>query len=183
VRCACSRMLSLFENQGGALIITGYLLVLFVVTAIIQARKSGKAGDRIKEDLKFYGHGEESHGIVSTTAGTNDEDAQRWRRIVANNTENIPIAVTIALYCSVSQIISGNPFSPYIFIGFYAFYAVARTAFVFCYAFSLQPWRSIAYTLGRICELSIIIIMIVAIFKAPHLVAPDQMWRAAFMGQ
>eukprot|EP00484_Ammonia_sp_Unknown_P028551 CAMPEP_0197036038 /NCGR_PEP_ID=MMETSP1384-20130603/13659_1 /TAXON_ID=29189 /ORGANISM="Ammonia sp." /LENGTH=179 /DNA_ID=CAMNT_0042466165 /DNA_START=31 /DNA_END=570 /DNA_ORIENTATION=+ len=69
---------------------------------------------------------------------------ERWRRIVMNDLENIPIGLIILwvnLICDANGVVT----------------SVCTILFVFCrimhtvlYAYSLQPWRSVAYTTGII---------------------------------
>lgn len=65
------------------MVITFYMFLKSWATAFIQGWKSGKAGDRTQEDLKFYGHTAEGDRLVLNDS--NDalqQDATRWRRIV-----------------------------------------------------------------------------------------------------
>lgn len=126
--------------------------------------KSGKAGDRIQEDLKYYGT-ENAGEVSSLTTPTADPlkiEAQRWRLIVQNDIENLPIACMLALACAQqikSSVATPSDIYPYVaaHIALFSLYLVFRVAHTICYALTLQPWRTVAFFLGIICELGMAI--------------------------
>lgn len=141
-----------------------YLWVMHFVTTIIQGTKSGKAGDRSKEDLKYYGTEDKGEAIrLNPTASDADtEAAARWRLIVQNNVENLPIAMAIALFCP--NVVASRETAGAFHIAFVAGYCIFRTAWTVSYAFSAQPWRTIFFFLALLCELGFLLNGVVMCF-------------------
>lgn len=73
----------------------------------------------------------------------------RWTRVAANNRENLGLASCVLWAAfTTSPLITTNVM--YCFLT----YVVARVLFVFCYVFSLSPWRSLAFIIGQISVLA-----------------------------
>jgi hypothetical protein len=164
------RMASLVSLRV-TMVTTFFIFLKAWFTAFIQGYKSGKAGERTEEDLKFYGHTE-----TDRLAGVDPqlhEDAVRWRRIVQcvvwifhlfstrNNVENLPVAVALAI---IAGICCQTDTQQYVHLGAYIAYAGSRTAWTIAYAKSSQPARSIFFLLGIVSEIVMGINGIVAVF-------------------
>jgi len=104
---------------------------------IISGFKRRRAGLGPREDHK------KEVGTVNTD---HKAEYKRWRGIVQNDLENIPIAVIIAYFSVYGADI-------YVFLVAYSLFAFLRILHTVFYAFALQPLRSIAWVLGVICVL------------------------------
>ncbi len=99
----------------------------------------------------------------------NDETIKRKWRVTANDVENIPIDLCIffiAFFITCFAVLSkqgGNEaLGLTILICFYTF---GRIFFMIFYLSALQPWRSIAFFIGKLSTLCTLIIMISSAFK------------------
>jgi len=151
-----------------------FLFLKHIVTLVIQGR--GGFGNRLQEDKGLVEH---------LVLDGNDDFTERWNRIVSNDMENIPLALivqAIALLtfdellesltlaspgdiCAVSS--SVDPYF-YAFTTLTSLYVFFRYAYTICYAFKLQPYRTIVWTLGNLSMISLAIMLLVASYKALH---------------
>ena len=95
---------------------------------------------------------------TTVDAKDNDEEystIRRWRRIVANDTENLPIGLLVLW---ISWIISTNldKIMSILMICF----TVARILHTICFAFQLQPWRTLIWIVGVLCVIAAPIIVL-----------------------
>ena len=118
--------------------------------------KQGAAQERPPEDMEelFNQNGVQN----SEVSGLKDAEAQkqplrpsskekfdsneRWRRIVNNDMENIPLGLII-LWAQV--IVNANSVTTSITA---ALFVTARISHTICYYYSFQPYRSIAFFVG-----------------------------------
>lgn len=177
------------------LIIIFYLFVKFWITALIQGTISGKAGDRVAEDLKNKDTDTEAADDAKRYVSESHvhSDILRWRLIVGNDVENLPLASVLvrefsllealipllvstdllgrslcspnsslwsqrlhspctSAYCSIRCFRSCKN-SPH----WYFFILESWADHSVCFAFQLQPWRSICYMLALTCEFGYVI--------------------------
>lgn len=72
-----------------------------------------------------------------------DETVRRWNRICSNNTANIPSGL-IVLYMAATQ----NTLADDILVMFSWTFLIGRIGHTIMYANSLQPWRTVFYSVG-----------------------------------
>lgn len=119
------------------------LFIKFVITTGIQAIKTFDAGGRPPEDKNLalaQGKREQTYGLISNE---NDEELQRargvelrWRRIVQNDLESIPIALLIF---TGGMFAGGNDV---VYASSLGLYTLARCLHTYTYANELQPYRA-----------------------------------------
>lgn len=76
----------------------------------------------------------------------NDAVVNRWLRITANNTANIPITLLVFFAVAYVDSLSAAILVPLIWT-----FVAARFAHTFFYATSIQPFRTAAYSIGATC--------------------------------
>src|SRR5271156_6126487 len=120
-------------------------LRIFAITAIVLALKmaansvvQGVARTRAKafvnpEDATMFGA-----PAVAEEAPMVRRAANVWR----NDLENIPIFLILGLIYVIAGL------SPGMFMGYCAVFAVARILHTIFYLNAVQPWRTVAYTVG-----------------------------------
>jgi glutathione S-transferase len=131
------------------------LYVKFLATTMIQGRKGFHAGSRLKEDSGLFCSSgmpkQESYGTVQAVPAhlkAAFEDEVRWKRIVQNDVESIPMALVVFM---ASMAAGGDQ---RINCWLMATYTVARIAHTYTYANQLQPHRMIAWMGGVFCVLA-----------------------------
>lgn len=130
------------------------LFIKIFITIWIQGERAFAAGTRPPEDTSLMaGQPKQSYGLLLEDGGqaeamlmARDVDI-RWRRMVQNDLESIPIGLVVIL----SSVLAGankdvNEISMAVF-------AVMRILHTFAYAYEKQPARSIAWTLAQIAVL------------------------------
>jgi len=78
-------------------------------------------------------------------AHESDASVSRWSRIGSNDAANIPISLLVFFIACVYETLGEGVFVPLVWT-----FAVARVAHTVCYAFALQPWRTVAYSVASI---------------------------------
>jgi glutathione S-transferase len=144
------------------LLITFILFIKFFLTACIQSSKRTAAGTRPPEDFKHKkdpgaNFSYNTHPVTDATLAAYEADA-RWRRIVANDLENLPYGMIIATLAMLSAS------SGIAHVVLYALFGFFRVLHTIAYALALQPVRSIAYVMAVLCVLGIAINGIVGIW-------------------
>nr|CCA19217.1 conserved hypothetical protein [Albugo laibachii Nc14] len=123
------------------------------VTLSIQGHKAFGAGTRSPEDAK-YSRVTQSYGVKKSSTDQPEESPRmarakmgdiRWRRIVQNDMENIPIGLTVFLG---SMLAGGNEAANCALIGLFT---AARIGHTFAYAYEVQPHRAILWSTGQLC--------------------------------
>ena len=85
---------------------------------------------------------------LSVLPNNNERDAatNRWIRITANNTANIPAALLVFFISAQLATLEAAILAPLIWI-----FVAARFAHTFFYAMALQPYRTVSYSVGATC--------------------------------
>ncbi|KAJ0397706.1 hypothetical protein ATCC90586_001893 [Pythium insidiosum] len=145
----------IFVGAGNTLVkvyavCAGVLYVKFLVTTMIQGRKTFRAGRRAPEDGKLpmaKGMPQQTYGL----AKKNDQDAamlsaqeeeQRWRAIVSNDLESMPFALVVFSAGILAES------DERVQVGAMAVYTLARLGHTYAYAHSLQPHRMLFWMSG-----------------------------------
>jgi len=135
--------------------------MLHSLTGMIQGTKKGKAGLKGPED---GGTGFSDTTTIKETDAPGSkavEASKRWERILGNDLENIPIALVIMWACA--SIVTADETLPFMI---YAItYTVARIAHTFCYAFGIQPFRSLCFAVGFIMVFCMAFTTVAVTFK------------------
>lgn len=119
-----------------------------------------KSGNRIDEDYSKLG--------LNRPLGVSDVDRQqdaRWRRIVANDLENIPLGLIVLWSAALASSAKESEGGIGVIVLTIVF-TVARFAYTACYVFALQPWRTVAWTLGVLSVVAAVFLGIVVAFIA-----------------
>lgn len=122
---------------------------------VIQGRKGLKAGTRLAEDTKDGG---KSH----TEADIEADD--RWRRIVRNHTETVPLAFVVFFICTLVTEYEPNTFLAILIV--IVIYTFSRILWTFCYAWGIQPLRSICWLVANLCVFTAGIAAVIDAFRA-----------------
>ena len=152
------------ESVQCAVVATAVLYVKFWITTAIQGKKRFEGGGRPPEDQKFgLQDGDVEQNFEATT-----QEATRWNRIVANDLENLPLGLLLVWSCALAQGVSPNAngndaFSSW-HIAFTSAFVAGRIGHTVCFAYSLQPYRTISYTVALIALLSLAVLSVVAVF-------------------
>lgn len=137
------------------------LFTKVLVTVSIQGGKSFAAGSRSPEDNSFNKDGrmpKQTYGLASSSddaaSGVDEKLRQaravdfRWKRIVQNDLEAIPIGLAVFLG---SVLVGGHEATNCALMGVFT---AARIAHTFAYAYELQPHRSIFWTTAQLSVLA-----------------------------
>jgi uncharacterized MAPEG superfamily protein len=136
------------------------LLRMYAITAIVLALKmaaisvvqgSARVGSGVftnPEDAKAFGA-----QLASAEVPPVDRASKAWR----NDLENIPIFLIIAWIYVYAGLAAGA------FIIYCVVFMIARLAHTICYLNAIQPARTIAYTVGALTMLAMIIHLFVAV--------------------
>ncbi|TFJ80765.1 hypothetical protein NSK_007942 [Nannochloropsis salina CCMP1776] len=139
---------------------TGLLYLKHVWTLTMQGGAAIKSGNRIDEDYSKLG--------LNRPLGVSDVDRQqdaRWRRIVANDLENIPLGLIVLWSAALASSAKESEGGIGVIVLTIVF-TVARFAYTACYVFALQPWRTVAWTLGVLSVVAAVFLGIVVAFIA-----------------
>ncbi|KAJ0395220.1 hypothetical protein P43SY_004078 [Pythium insidiosum] len=131
----------------------GVLYVKFLVTTMIQGRKTFRAGRRAPEDCKLpmaKGMPQQTYGLAKKNdCSPQDaamlaaqEEEQRWRAIVSNDLESMPFALVVfgaGILAESDERVQ---------VGAMAVYTLARLGHTYAYAHSLQPHRMLFWMSG-----------------------------------
>ncbi|EWM23396.1 Membrane associated eicosanoid/glutathione metabolism-like domain protein [Nannochloropsis gaditana] len=139
---------------------TGLLYLKHVWTLTMQGGAAIKSGNRIDEDYSKLG--------LNRPLEVSDVDRQqdaRWRRIVANDLENIPLGLIVLWSAALASSAKESEGGIGVIVLTIVF-TVARFAYTACYVFALQPWRTVAWTLGVLSVVAAVFLGIVVAFIA-----------------
>lgn len=130
-------------------LMTIILALKMAAISIAQGRARTSAGVFVNpEDAKSFGGNQASEEV---------EGVRRAARAWSNDLENIPIFLILA-WIYVAAGLGTTAFLIYCII-----FTLARIAHTICYLNSIQPARTIAYTLGAIVTLALIINLFVKV--------------------
>lgn len=126
------------------------LFVKVFATTMIQGGKAFAAGSRPPEDSRLdskANHPTQSFGLhesPTTAIQSAQETDMRWRRIVQNDLESIPIGLAVFLG---SVLVGGHETAN---VALMSAYTASRFGHTYAYAHKLQPHRSIFWTTGQV---------------------------------
>jgi uncharacterized MAPEG superfamily protein len=130
--------------------ITAIILTLkMAAISVVQGRGRVSAGIFVNpEDARTFG---------ARQAPEEAEVVQRAARAWRNDLENIPIFLILA-WIYVAAGLSTAAFVIYCVV-----FGLARIAHTICYLNSIQPWRTVAFTVGALTMLAMIIHLLIGV--------------------
>jgi len=147
--------------RAAAICIT-FLFLKMVHAAIKASGARVKAGVTFnKEDVAVLSKEDRKVEFKKDAGDVVDENYGRWKRIQMNDWENIPVTISLML---INFIVYAHPVAITVLICLFTFF---RVAWNFCYAYEVQPWRTICWLLGLLCSVALGINAIVGAFKLP----------------
>ena len=97
------------------------------------------------------------------------DELKRRQRALANDMENLPLHLIVFWAAFLLQILSagvdGSEYSVKALQSFFIIYTVSRILYTICYAFALQPWRTVFFALALTSVSSAGILLIYSAFK------------------
>lgn len=139
------------------------LLRMYAITAIVLALKMSAisiAQGRARVAAGIFVNPEDARTFHANQAPEEAPTVQRAARAWLNDLENIPIFL-ILCWIYVAAGLSSTAFVVYCVV-----FMVARIAHTICYLNSFQPSRTIAYTLGAIITLALMVHLFIGIVLA-----------------
>jgi len=137
---------------------TSLLVLKVLLASVMVGMAKFKVGARAPEDAPLYKkYGDQDIGVVKPSASAEDVALlRRWERILANDLENIPMAMITSWGCLLCMHLFGSgakSAAAYqaLVLGFTLF----RCIFTWAFACRLQPWRSLSWTAGLACQLGL----------------------------
>jgi uncharacterized MAPEG superfamily protein len=136
------------------------LLRMYAITAIVLALKMAAisiAQGRARLSAGVFTNPEDAKSfgaqLASAEAPAVDRASKAWR----NDLENIPIFLIIA-WIYVYAGLSASAFVIYCIV-----FMIARIAHTICYLNAIQPWRTVAFTVGALTMLVIMVQLFVGV--------------------
>jgi glutathione S-transferase len=126
-------------------VVTSALYAKFVVTSMLQARKSFAANTRMAEDKQLICAMGLSSNMDEKTLNKALDDEQRWRRIVANDLESMPLALLV-FWGAIQNGVSADLTKTLMVV-----YAVARLGHTVAYANGAAKSRMACWMSGTVC--------------------------------
>ena len=136
------------------------LLQIYALTTIILALKMAAisiAQGRARTSAGVFVNPEDAKSFGGNQASEEVEGVRRAARAWSNDLENIPIFLILG-WIYVAAGLGPTAFAIYCMI-----FTLARITHTICYLNSIQPARTIAYTIGAIVTLALIINLFVKV--------------------
>jgi glutathione S-transferase len=155
------RLSELATTATGVAFVT--LLQIYALTAVVLAFKmaaisvvQGLARTRAKKFL----NPEDARTLGGEAVPVEVETVQRAARAWRNDLENIPIFLILA-WVYVAAGLSATTFLIYCTV-----FVIARIVHTICYLNSVQPLRTISYTIGAIAQVALMINLVIRVIFA-----------------
>ena len=139
------------------------LLKMYAITAIVLTLKMSAISvvqGRARTSAGVFVNPEDARIFGAKQASEEAPMVQRAARAWGNDLENIPMFLILA-WIYVAADLSATAFVAYCTI-----FMVARVAHTYCYLNSLQPLRTIAYTIGGLATLALIVHLFIEVVVA-----------------
>ncbi len=139
------------------------LLRIYAITAIVLALKMAAISivqGRVRLSSGIFTNPEDAKTFGGKEAPEEAPMVQRAGKAWRNDLENIPI------YLIVAGIYVAAGLSAAAFVVYCVVFMVARVAHTICYLNSIQPARTIAYTVGALAALALIIHLFIGVVIA-----------------
>lgn len=129
--------------------------IKYAITIVIQGKKAFAAGSRAPEDARMAGSGapKQNYCLMVDEADMEHSDAlvqarlvdTRWRRIVQNDVETLPLGVIMFV---ASILVGGKNTLNIICMGIFT---LMRVIYTIAYAYEMQPLRTFTWAIAHIC--------------------------------
>jgi len=139
------------------------LLRMYAITSIVLALKMSAIAfvqGRARTSEGAFLNPEDAATFGGKIVPEEPEIVQRAARAWRNDLENIPIFLILA-WIYVAAGLSAVAFVIYCIV-----FMVARIVHTICYINSIQPWRTVAFTIGAITMLALIIHLFIGVVLA-----------------
>ena len=130
------------------------MMRLYALTAIVLALKMSAISvvqGRARTSAKAFANPEDAAMFGGTIVPQEVAGVQRAAKAWMNDLENIPIFLILALIYAIAGL------SATAFIVYCVVFTVARILHTIFYLSAAQPWRTIAYTVGALTSLALMI--------------------------
>jgi glutathione S-transferase len=130
------------------------MMRLYALTAIVLSLKMSAIGivqGRARTAAKKFANPEDAKMFGATLVDQEVPTVQRASKAWLNDLENIPMFLILALVYAIAGL-SSTAFAVYCVV-----FMVARILHTFFYIKAMQPWRTIAFTVGAIAMVGLII--------------------------
>lgn len=139
------------------------LLKMYAITAIVLALKMAAislAQGRARVAAGIFVNPEDATTFAGTAAAEEAPAVQRAARAWRNDLENIPIFLILAwIYVAAGLSVTA-------FVIYCVVFMVCRIAHTICYLNAVQPLRTIAFTVGALTMLALIIHLFIGVVLA-----------------
>ena len=105
---------------------------------------------------------ENQSGAIDQASTVTFTEEERWKRIVQNDLENIPITITLMW---VAYICGGDNVTNIVLA---SLFTLGRIMHTICYIYSLMPWRSFAWLFGIIGSVGFMINAVYGVYADNH---------------
>src|SRR5579875_4049430 len=139
------------------------LLRMYAITTIVLALKMSAIAfvqGRARTSAGVFINPEDAAAFGGKAAAEEPEIVQRAARAWRNDLENIPIFLILA-WIYVAAGLSLTAFIVYCII-----FMVCRIGHTICYLNSIQPWRTIFFTVGALTMLALIVHLFIGVVLA-----------------
>lgn len=139
------------------------LLRMYAITAIVLALKMSAIAfvqGRARTGAGVFLNPEDAATFGGKAVPEEPEIVQRAARAWRNDLENIPIFLILA-WIYVAAGLSAGAFVIYCLV-----FMAARIAHTICYINSIQPWRTVAFTIGTIAMVALIVHLFIGVVIA-----------------
>ncbi len=136
------------------------LLRIYAITTIVLALKMAAiaiAQGRARAGTKLFLNPVDATSFGGEQSSREAPAVERGARAFRNDLENIPMFLILA-WIYVAAGLSTTAFAIYCVV-----FMAARIVHTICYLNSMQPWRTIAYTVGALAMLALIIHLFVGV--------------------
>ncbi|RLN59643.1 hypothetical protein BBJ29_002227 [Phytophthora kernoviae] len=155
------------SSELQAYVVCSFILYLkFVIATGVQATKTFDAGGRPPEDKNLtlaQGRREQNYGLFGDSGDEElmkaREVEHRWKRIIQNDLESIPLALLVFL----GGVFAGG--NKELFVVCLALYTLTRCFHTYAYANSLQPHRAWCWRIGVLMVIVSAVNSTVGVFK------------------
>ncbi|KAG2527938.1 hypothetical protein BBO99_00002698 [Phytophthora kernoviae] len=155
------------SSELQAYVVCSFILYLtFVIATGVQATKTFDAGGRPPEDKNLtlaQGRREQNYGLFGDSGDEElmkaREVEHRWKRIIQNDLESIPLALLVFL----GGVFAGG--NKELFVVCLALYTLTRCFHTYAYANSLQPHRAWCWRIGVLMIIMSAVNSTVGVFK------------------
>ena len=138
----------------------------FFLTTALQGYSRFISGGRPPEDQKFGLQGEDvvqGFTVKDDGGGKAAAKMERWNRVVANDLENLPLGLILCILSCMT--IQQGSVTAWVHVGCCCAFGLGRVLHTVCFAYGLQPWRTVSYVIGVVASFVWSIMAIINVFQ------------------